>query len=294
MKTLIIIVHIFFGVLAHCKTLGHEHGGHALSSMRRPVVQLGGVDAGGGNSDVAEFYLIARAVASYYLSFNSYTELGERSSKLANVVRKLEVVGQEKQLQLGNQVVEAINYPDLQQVDLHLKSWNQRTLIKKIELVVHELLGLLRIPDPQFVLSWSIVLELQTYQPFMFGGDLAKIVQINHALRLTKVTCKIFRVPSVDHEPVKIFELQPVNSGLAETAGFGKGLIADVFFGYAPRPQIRMDIYTQRRPSDPPEAIGGKILASSVINVLGDALDASIQIPMWSVECSIPESSIPE
>lgn len=259
------------------------------STMNDKKIFVGGVDAGGGNLDVAEFYLIARAVAANYLSYSSTTDLDGKGQQFAPLVRKLTVEESKEDLFNKGQLVDAINYPTDNKIVFNSKSWTQRTLLKKVELVVHELLGLLKIPDPSYLLSWNLVLELQSYQPIIFQGGLEKFLELSRVFKLSKVTCKAYR--GYAHEPTKIFDLETENAGLGARVNLSKTVYVEVHFGYAPKPQIVIDLATRWKPTDPEEAIGGKRLASLTVNVIGDAVDANLQTPQWQIDCSVPDSN---
>lgn len=111
----------------------------------------GGFDGGGGNAQVAEFYDMAKKF--HREIFRIYKEkvpdfpVGE----LTAVMSRYSVESTPGQLTLRDgQKVDAINNPNSGVIYLDDVSWAQRDQRLKFQIVIHELLGLMRIEDFQY------------------------------------------------------------------------------------------------------------------------------------------------
>lgn len=271
MRSIILGCVLLFVGLAYCQT----------NIQVRSIA--GGVDAGGGNADIAEFYTIARTVAIHYKDVYSRTSLGVKSAELTNLVKKMTVEEVDKKLYLASKLVEAINYPSDMKIEFNSEEWKAKDNFKKVQLVIHEMLGLLKVPDVNYKVSLDIMSEMYSAGLNFYNG-FDKILKFNRPFELKKVECKVFR-GYFNHEPFKIFTLSPVNAGFGETIHLTKDVIVEVYFGYGPRVQNRIDLYTKRLPSDPLEARGHKMLASTWVNFIGDSVDMKLESSGFTVCC---------
>lgn len=108
-------------------------------------------DAGGGSTPVAEFYAMARVFQD---SLTPETADPIDLAELDRIVRDLQVEMVTDDLRLEDFTdVEAINYPSQVLVRFEKVAWIQKDLRQRYRLVIHELLGLLRLNDTDYKLS---------------------------------------------------------------------------------------------------------------------------------------------
>ena len=71
------------------------------------------------------------------------------------------VVSVEKTVRDGNEV-DAINYPDLKKIEIHRSRWNEygKNLRRKLPIVLHEYLGLMRLGDASYQISSEYLARL--------------------------------------------------------------------------------------------------------------------------------------
>lgn len=102
---------------------------------------------GGGSSEDAEFYKMARYFSAQITEMGDFFKNDIPSDKLSRIVQRMRVKSSPEKLTLRGASVEAINYPEALKVIFSELDWNKKTPKKKYQLVIHELLGLLEIPD---------------------------------------------------------------------------------------------------------------------------------------------------
>jgi len=116
-----------------------------------PVVFAGTKDGNGGNAQVAEFYSMAKSfhqeIKKVYKEKDPSFPMGDLTSVMARLV----VEADPGPLTLKNgDKVDAINNPNTAIIYLDDASWAKRDGTLKYQIVIHELLGLLRIQDFQY------------------------------------------------------------------------------------------------------------------------------------------------
>lgn len=63
----------------------------------------------------------------------------------------------ERDLILNGSLVNAINYPKLNRIDISARSWEQMDTSQQRRLVIHEILGVAGIKDPQYATSYELL-----------------------------------------------------------------------------------------------------------------------------------------
>lgn len=271
MKSIVLIAISLFVGLAFCQT----------NVQTRSIA--GGVDAGGGNADVAEFYTIARSISIHYQDTGSRTSLSMKSMLLVDLVKSMKVEEVTHKLYLNNQYVEAINYPTENKIQFDASAWREKDNFKKTQLVIHELLGLLRVPDLNYKLSLEILSEMYS-DGLDFNKGLEQLLKYNRPFKLKMVECKIYK--NYVYVPFKTFKLTECAGGLCERVLILKNIYVEVFFGYGPRVQNRIDVYTKLSPNAPiTEAIGGKKIATTMSNYIGDTIDLHLETGNLKISC---------
>lgn len=114
---------------------------------------------GGGNANVAEFYhlgeelLVALAPLSPLKISDSQIDI----KAMQKIFKHTRVMAAPEPLLLNGASVEAINYPDRNLVAFRVTDWRTHTNELKSQLVIHEILGLARIADPEFKVSRQLL-----------------------------------------------------------------------------------------------------------------------------------------
>ncbi|WP_413584354.1 hypothetical protein [Bdellovibrio sp. HCB274] len=114
----------------------------------------------GGNGQAAEFYdmgieMVERLNLREVIQLSTGQTVFTQS--LVDLFQKTKLVVSDKPLSLNGSLVDAINYPDINRIDLDGASWSNKPRSQKYRLVMHEILGLARIPDPQYKISNELV-----------------------------------------------------------------------------------------------------------------------------------------
>lgn len=171
----------------------------ALVLFSSSVLAAGGMEGGGGSAQVAQFYKMARFFqASYFPDTASWTDansnaiiilrtddgdLGLWSYSLDQLLRKLTIKPVVGPLLLNGEKVDAINFPDLQEIDLDTTSWAAQDTASKYQIVIHEIIGLLRAKDSFNNERYRIseLLANHSFPPFgNFNADPAKMLFIDN------------------------------------------------------------------------------------------------------------------
>jgi hypothetical protein len=150
---------------------------HATPTTRTPA---GTAISGGGNGDVAEFFRLAKLF--HYSVVKARMKLDQPvidHDRFNAVMAALVIEGTSIPLftqEVGAEV-EALNYPSLGKIQFQRQAWERKAKLDKYRLVVHEMLGLLQIPDPQYSVSEGICVrsrQILSYDGVSFdtpGGD---------------------------------------------------------------------------------------------------------------------------
>lgn len=114
---------------------------------------------GGGNMNAAEFYEIGDSLLE---ALNAELEVRVESqtisiASLKRLFAQTHVQPVAKSLKIDSVSVDAINYPDINRIELSEPRWTKRSREQKIHLVAHELLGLARITDSGYRVSQGLV-----------------------------------------------------------------------------------------------------------------------------------------
>ena len=114
----------------------------------------GAKDGGGGGSPEALFHDMARKfeIAVAELQISEFKSPGAQA-RLKQVVDGIRLVPSNVPLELAGEPKDAINYPDTLVVEFYVGGWKTLPRAEQYRLVIHELLGLMRIPDPGYRVS---------------------------------------------------------------------------------------------------------------------------------------------
>jgi len=250
-----------------------------VHSSRSPSAAFGGSDGGGGNGEIAEFYTLVRLMAVAYKVVHSRTALGSRSTQIEPLYKKLKVEQTKEDLLLKGARVEAINYPSQGLIVFNSVAWGMKSQEEKLQLVVHEVLGLLKVDDPKYEVSSAILLEMR-------DEDLGKdVLRASQPLRLSSVNCRVFR-NFVFHTPYKTFSLENMGkNGLSSKIYLTDKIFVEVSLSTGPRINNEIGIYSTPTETDSIESIGRTIAATS-INFFGDPVDIKLKTPEWLISCT--------
>lgn len=131
---------------------------------------------GGGNMEVAAFYSKAQGMLKSLLPHSPLT-LANTTLDIQSLIIKMATIKVEsvqKQLKIDGAIVDAINYPDKNRIQFNNKSWLTMTNTEQAHLVMHELLGVARIADPNYKVSLAVIDYVglvSGYDNRDFGGD---------------------------------------------------------------------------------------------------------------------------
>jgi hypothetical protein len=166
---------------------------------------------GGGNMEVAAFYAKAQGILNSLLT-QSPLVLADTKLDIQGLINKLAAVKVEavqKQLKIGQAAVDAINYPDRNLIQFNKDRWLKLSGAEQAQLVIHELLGVSRIADPNYKLSSAVITYIGSDSGYdnrglgggepceetrPFSGDKAK--HLVRALAIAKV--KNFKLPKLN------------------------------------------------------------------------------------------------
>ncbi|WP_413557290.1 hypothetical protein [Bdellovibrio sp. HCB209] len=113
----------------------------------------------GGNTDASEFFDLGIALLDRLLP-RSPVETNVMTVHIPNMIetfKNTHITVSEKALFLNGSAVDAINYPKINRIDINGKTWSKLTKFEKNRLVIHEILGLEGIPDPQYRTSLELI-----------------------------------------------------------------------------------------------------------------------------------------
>ncbi len=242
-----------------------------------------GNEGGGGNTSVAEFYQVARAVA-VHVRYERDTLYGVSGAQLIAYVGQIKVESSKKSLSLRGKKVEAINYPDEKRIELDTKAWNSLSTRRKVLLVIHELLGLLKKPDPNYEVSSKILSDIQN-QSRDWASSFDLILSVSQSFSSQSIVCKIFDNDDMTHEPVVQFKLKPIAGGVGEIYQIGDDYKFDVSVSNT---QASIDVYPpcSKKTVCSDEAIGGKRIAYALVNYMGEFKDIDLELPKYNISCS--------
>ena len=123
-------------------------------SFNTSTAVAGTKDGNGGNGQVAQFYSLSKAFHKEMKAVYQKVAPDFPMAQLTSVMAALTVEADPGPLTLQNGVkVDAINNPNTGTIYLDDVSWAKRDLKTQYQIVVHELLGLLRLPDNQYEVS---------------------------------------------------------------------------------------------------------------------------------------------
>ncbi|WP_413574719.1 hypothetical protein ACLVWU_10860 [Bdellovibrio sp. HCB290] len=113
----------------------------------------------GGNTQASEFYdLGVEVLENLNLRDSIQLSTGEDlfPQQLINLFKKTKLMVSNEPLELEGSTVEAINYPDINRIEFDGQAWAKKPKSLKYRLVIHEILGLARIQDPQYMMSSEV------------------------------------------------------------------------------------------------------------------------------------------
>lgn len=134
---------LFFSLLSLQCLAGGNSGGGSFGTR------------GGGNGTLAMFYDTGRKILNI-LAAQSPVQAGQYSidiKKLQKMFDSTTVKVIPRDLVLNGSSVDAINYPRMNMIHLNGMTFDNLPLDRKRQLVIHEILGLARIPDPGYRVS---------------------------------------------------------------------------------------------------------------------------------------------
>jgi hypothetical protein len=123
----------------------------------------GGVNSGGGNILVADFYRRSLRVLDQMgkLDRSVLQRYGIDPKKIESVSQKLVVEAILQPIVWNDTSVEAVNFPDQNGILFNSPAWEVKSNLEKDQLVVHEILGLFEVPDIKFRVSLALTEMLQ-------------------------------------------------------------------------------------------------------------------------------------
>jgi len=131
----------------------------ALVLLATPSLQAFEGTRGGGNMEVAAFYLKAELMLNSLLP-QSPLNIADTTLDIQALIEKLDAVKVESvttPLMINGALVDAVNYPDQNLIQFNYKRWLKMSKIEQGHLVIHELLGVARIPDPNYQVSMAVI-----------------------------------------------------------------------------------------------------------------------------------------
>jgi hypothetical protein len=141
----------------------------------------GTTSSGGGDPYVAEFKDIGRTVVRRFKARYVHEASGVSVATFEAALEQAEVIGVDHPLEKDGVRKDALNYPDLQKIELSLVKWaSSMDFYQKRRLVIHEVLGLLRAEDDQYQLT-TLILKSPGFSQvmasgFYIEGEVAKVI----------------------------------------------------------------------------------------------------------------------
>jgi len=127
---------------------------------------------GGGNMEVAAFYKTGDAVLAALLPLSPVAVASQKLNipALQNIFKNTKLFARSKTLHLNGAVVDAINDPVNNTIEFSQKRWKELDNEYRVQLVIHEILGLARIPDVGYLVSLGAIQVIGTGTDFNAGG----------------------------------------------------------------------------------------------------------------------------
>lgn len=244
----------------------------------------GNEGGGGGNTSVAEFAQIARAIGTTFIS-ESKTPFGKSGKELSSLIDQTEIQPDLGPLKIDGEPVDAINYPLKNLVVLDITRWPGLSVQKKVLLVIHEYLGLLGRPDPRYVKSSEILNQIIKFDTGDWTTSFQKLLTMSQPDSLTSVECKVFEK---SYSPSLTFDLEPLVGGLGSTRLLNKDTKIEVSVMFGPRRQVTVDVYPpcSKKVKCEGDAIGGPLIVSVTSNFIGEFVDIEMQLPKFTLVCA--------
>lgn len=121
------------------------------------TANAGTKDGTGGNGQVAEFYKLAKAFHQEIKNVYKAKAPNFPIQELTKVMATFSVEADPGPLTLKNgQKVDAINNPNTMTIYLDDVSWAKRDLATRYQIVIHELLGLMKVDDAKYSYSATL------------------------------------------------------------------------------------------------------------------------------------------
>lgn len=118
------------------------------------AARFDGRESGGGDAYAIEFVTIAEQLSSF-LKTSPTSKINVED--LNKAIEKTTVESTAKELVLDGKTKDAINYPGEMKIVFNRKRWDAITSDAKPVLVLHEYLGILRIPDVGYIVSREVL-----------------------------------------------------------------------------------------------------------------------------------------
>jgi hypothetical protein len=142
---------------------------------------------GGGDAATIEFIALQDQFISQLENLASNEGREKLSSRGIDIDKILRLKNQmkidsfsinQKKLEIDGKEVSAINYPDARSIEFQLERWDRIDSTTKMQLVIHETLGLARIPDSDYKFSQFLLRSLAADESFYFWPSENGIMQI--------------------------------------------------------------------------------------------------------------------
>ncbi|WP_413585461.1 hypothetical protein [Bdellovibrio sp. HCB274] len=113
---------------------------------------------GGGNGSAAEFHELADDLFENLIPESPFFYLGQPIDLVAlkEMFKSTVITVVDTGLRLNGSIVDVINYPQENRLELNSRTWTFLAKDKRRQIVLHELLGLASIPDPGYAVSKAL------------------------------------------------------------------------------------------------------------------------------------------
>lgn len=128
------------------------------------TIALAEKEGGGGNADLLKFTSIAnRAVKLVKEHPSVFPEID--FNKFKNTVESTKIIFSRYRLKVGEEQVDAINYPDKNEIHISRNAWRSLNgkVAEQVGLIMHEFLGVMKISDENYRIS-SKVMDLLNHE----------------------------------------------------------------------------------------------------------------------------------
>ncbi|WP_413580979.1 hypothetical protein [Bdellovibrio sp. HCB288] len=118
---------------------------------------------GGGNGTTAEFNRLGNELFSVLLPARAVV-VQDQTIDIASlhvVFKSASITVPNIDFTLDNSTVDAFNYPDQKRIEINANNWVMLPLNAKRQLILHEILGLARIPDINYSVSEGLLLKFR-------------------------------------------------------------------------------------------------------------------------------------